>query len=70
MKRTRHTEQMNSNPVSDAQFITDCDWYEVDGDSVARFRTVFTEEQAGERLVCDRFDDNEPGILNMDVQTA
>ncbi len=70
VKRTRHTEQMNPNPVSDAQFITDCDWYEVDGDSVARFRTVFTEEHAGERLICDRSNYNEPGILNMDVHTA
>ena len=70
VKRTRHTEQMNPNPVSDAQFITDCDWYEVDGDSVARFRTVFTEEHAGERLVCDRSNYNEPGILNMDIHTA
>ena len=70
VKRTRHTEQMNPNPVSDAQFITECDWYEVDGDSVARFRTVFTEEHAGERLICDRSNYNEPGILNMDVHTA
>lgn len=70
VRRTHHTEQMNANPVSDAQFITDCDWYEVKGDSVARFRTVFTEEHAGERLVCDRSNYNEPGILNMDVHTA
>lgn len=66
----RHTEQMNANPVSDAQFITDCHWYQVKGDSVARFQTVFTQEHAGERLVCDRSNYNEPGILNMDVHTA
>lgn len=70
VKKTHHTEQMNCNPVSDGQFITDCSWYEVKGGSVARFRTVFTEEQAGERLVCDRSNYNEPGILNMDVHTA
>lgn len=70
VKKIRHTEQMDSNPISDAQFITDCDWYEVKGGSVARFRTVFTEEHAGERLVCDRSNYNEPGILNMDVHTA
>lgn len=68
--RTGHTEQMNPNPISDAQFITDCDWYRVTGESVARFRTVFTEEHAGERLICDRSNYNEPGILNMDVHTA
>lgn len=66
----RHTEQMNSNPISDAQFITDCNWYEVKGGSVARFSTVFTEEHTGERMVCDRSNYNEPGVLNMDVYTA
>lgn len=70
VRKIRHTEQMDSNPISDAQFITDCDWYEVKGGSVARFRTVFTEEHAGERLVCDRSNYNEPGILNMDIHTA
>ncbi|MCM1175283.1 MAG: hypothetical protein NC341_09555 [Blautia sp.] len=70
VRQTHHTEQMNTNPVSDAQFITDCNWYEAKGGSVARFRTVFTEEHAGERLVCDRSNYNEPGILNMDVHTA
>lgn len=66
----RHTEQMNENPVSDAQFITDCHWYSVQGSSTARFLTVFTEEHAGERLVCDRSNHNEPGDLHMDVHTA
>lgn len=70
VKKIRHTEQMDSNPISDAQFITDCDWYEVKGGSVARFRTVFTEEHAGERLICERSNYNEPGILNMDIHTA
>lgn len=70
VSRTGHTEQMNPNPVSDAQFITDCDWYRVKGESVAHFCTVFTEEHAGERLVCDRSNYNEPGTLNMDVHTA
>lgn len=67
---THHTEQMNANPISDAQFITDCDWYDVKGGSLARFRTVFTQEHAGERLVCDRSNYNEPGVLNMDIHTA
>lgn len=65
-----HTEQMNPNPVSDAQFITDCNWYRVQGGSTARFRTIFTEEHAGERMVCDRSNYNEPGILKMDVHTV
>ena len=65
-----HTEQMNSNPISDAQFITDCTWYEVEGGSKASFHTIFTEEQAGERLNCDRSNYNDPGDLRMDVYTA
>ena len=69
VKKAEHTEQMNPNPASDAQFITDCQWYEVKGGSVARFRTLFTQEHAGERLICDRSSHNEPGILNMDVYT-
>lgn len=71
IKHIRHTEQMDDNPVSEAQFITDCDWYEVKGESVARFCKVFTEEESGgERQVCDRSNYNEPGPLHMDVHTA
>lgn len=70
VRKTRHTEQMNENPVSDAQFITDCQWYEVKDGSVARFCTVFTEEHTGEQLKCDRSNYNEPGLLYMDVHTA
>lgn len=71
VRLTRHTEQMSDNPVSDAQFITDCSWYEAEGTTVAHFETVFTEEMAGgERKTCDRTNYNEPGILKMDVHTA
>ena len=68
--QTRHTEQMNPNPVSDAQFITDCNWYRVQGGSTARFRTIFTEEHTKEHRTCDRSNYNEPGILKMDIHTA
>lgn len=70
VRNTRHTEQMDVNPLSDAQFITDCQWYEAEGTTVAHFETVFTEEMSGERLVCDRTNYNEPGVLKMDVHTA
>lgn len=71
VRHTGHTEQMDDNPVSEAQFITDCDWYEVQGESVARFLKNFTEEESqGERRVCDRSNYNEPGDLHMDVHTA
>lgn len=67
---SHHTEQWNSNPLSDAQFVTDCNWYDAEGSSVAHFETVFTEEMYEDTLVCDRTNYNEPGILKMDVHTA
>ena len=67
---THHTEQFSDNPVSDAQFITDCRWYRADGPTVARFKTIFTEEMAHERMHCDRSNYNIPGVLHMDVHTA
>lgn len=71
IKYTHHTEQMSENPLSDAQFITDCNWYEAKETTVAHFETVFTEEMAGgENLTCDRSHYNEPGVLKMDVHTA
>lgn len=66
----RHTEQFDANPVSDAQFITDCNWYCADGVTKAHFETLFTEEDAGEQQRCDRSNYNEPGLLKMDVYTA
>ena len=67
---THHAEQMNDNPLSDAQFITDCSWYEAEGTTVAHFETVFTEEMYEDTLICDRSNYNEPGVLKMDVHTA
>lgn len=66
----KHTEQLDDNPVSDAQFITDCDWYRAEGVTKAHFETVFTEADAGEQQRCDRSNYNEPGLLKMDVYTA
>jgi hypothetical protein len=53
--------------LSDAQFITDCHWYEVSGSSVASFETVFGE---GEDMRGNRTAHNVPGVLKMDVHTA
>lgn len=66
VRRTRHTEQMSDNIVSDAQFITDCEWYSAEGTSIARFETRFGKEQP----TGDRTAHNVPGALNMDVYTA
>ncbi len=71
LRYTQHTEQMNDNPLSDAQFITDCSWYEAEDATVAHFETIFTEAMAGEAFnTCDRSNYNEPGVLKMDVHTA
>ena len=71
LRLTQHTEQMSENPLSDAQFITDCSWYEAESTTVAHFETIFTEEMSqGDRKTCDRTNYNEPGVLKMDVHTA
>ena len=63
----KHTSQFTENPLSDAQFITDCHWYEVAGTSVASFETIFGE---GEDMRGTRTAHNTPGVLKMDVHTA
>jgi hypothetical protein len=62
-----HTSQYTENPLSDAQFITDCNWYKVEGSSVASFETIFGE---GEDMRGTRSSHNTPGVLKMDVHTA
>jgi hypothetical protein len=62
-----HTSQWTENPLSDAQFITDCHWYKTQGTSTARFITVFGE---GEDQRGNRTNHNTPGLLKMDVHTA
>lgn len=65
-----HTPQMNTEPRSDAQFITDCNWYQVKGESKASFCTIFTEEDAIEAVRCERSNYNVPGLLHTDIYTA
>ncbi|HHX01137.1 MAG TPA: hypothetical protein GX739_00555 [Firmicutes bacterium] len=67
VKYRQHTSQFNNNPLSDGQFITDCHWYEVSGNSVARFETVFGED--GD-MRGTRSEHNCPGLLKLDVYTA
>ena len=61
-----HTEQMSDNIISDAQFITDCDWYAAEGTTVARFVSEFGPTTPRG----DRTGHNVPGVLKMDVHTA
>ncbi|WP_214628904.1 hypothetical protein [Paenibacillus agaridevorans] len=67
LTKTKHTSQLTDNPMSDAQFITDCHWYEVDGASFASFKTLYGE---GEDLRGTRTSYNRPGLLKMDVHAA
>ncbi len=67
VKATEHTGQLSENPISDEQFVTDCQWYEATGGTVAHFETIFGE---GEDLRGTRSNYNEDGPLKMDVHTA
>ncbi len=62
-----HTGKKSEDPRSDEQFITDCFWYEAEGETVARFVTKFGE---GEDLRGTRSRYGEEGDLCMDVYTA
>lgn len=67
VRLVRHTGKKSDDPRSDEQFITDCFWYEADGETVARFVTKFGE---GEDLRGMRSHYNEDGDFCMDVYTA
>jgi len=67
LTKLKHSSQWTENPLSDAQFITDCHWYEAKGAVKAQFVTIFGE---GEDLRGTRSFYNEPGILQLDVYTA
>lgn len=63
----KHTGQLSTNPISDEQFVTDCQWYETKDTTVARFETIFGP---GEDLRGTRTAYNEDGVLKMDVHSA
>lgn len=62
----RHTEQLSADPLSSAQFITDCDWYDTSGTVVASFAFGFGPDFDNEG---NRTFFNEDGALNMDVHS-
>jgi hypothetical protein len=65
-KFIRHDDQWDTNPVGSAQFVTDCDRYEVTAPAVSRFEMKFGPgaDNAGTRaLYC------EDGPLKLDVHT-
>ncbi|MEI6865613.1 hypothetical protein [Flavicella sp.] len=63
----RHDNQMNTEPLGSAQFITDCNWYKTEGTSRSQFEMCWGEG-------CDneggRMPHSEDGVLKIDVITA
>lgn len=64
--RILQTEQLDPDPLGSAQFITDCEWYEVNGSIKAHFATGFgpSYDHRGNRT-----EYNEEGPLHMDHYT-
>ena len=62
----RHDAQWNTDPLSSAQFVTDCDWYSAKAPAVARFQERWGpgEDNEGSRSI-----GNEPGVLKLDVHS-
>ncbi|MEI6891544.1 MAG: alginate lyase family protein [Pontiella sp.] len=67
VEKIRHDGQMNTDPLGAAQFITDCQWYQTEGTSRAKFAMGFGEgyDNAGARMR-----ESEDGPLNIDVFNA
>ncbi|BCU78152.1 hypothetical protein llg_28670 [Luteolibacter sp. LG18] len=65
-KFLRHDGQWDTNPVGSAQFVTDCDRYEVTAPAVARFEMKFGPgaDNEGTRALC-----SEDGVLKLDVHS-
>ena len=62
-----HTGKKSEDPRSDEQFITDCFWYDAEGETVAAFATIYGQ---GEDSRGNRSRYNKEGLLCMDVYTA
>jgi hypothetical protein len=62
----RHTGQWNPDPIGSAQFVTDCNWYEVSAPARGRYEFRWGEgaDNAGTYV-----DANEAGVLHMDLHT-
>jgi hypothetical protein len=65
-RHLRHDDQWDSNPIGSAQFVTDCDRYQVTAPAVSRFEMKFGPgaDNAGTRVPC-----SEDGVLKLDVHT-
>ncbi|KXX71285.1 hypothetical protein [Flammeovirga sp. SJP92] len=67
VRYVNHTNQMNTDPLGAAQFITDCDWYEVQGTSKTQFEMCFGEGCDNQGV---RMPNREDGPLKMDIYNA
>ncbi|MEO8615024.1 MAG: hypothetical protein ABI600_07785 [Luteolibacter sp.] len=65
-KFLRHDAQWDKDSVGSAQFVTDCDWYQVTAPAVSRFEMKFGPgaDNNGTRSFY-----NEDGVLKLDVHT-
>lgn len=66
-RHKKHTEQFSTDPLGSAQFITDCNWYDMSGTVQARFEMGFGPgfDNRGNRT-----EHNEDGPLNIDHYTV
>jgi hypothetical protein len=63
----RHDNQWNSDPVSSAQFVTDCDWYSAQAPTRARFSMSWKSDPQNPKKDIAPTLCSEDGTLNMDV---
>ena len=66
-KHIRHTAQLSTDPLGSAQFVTDCNWYAVEGTARTSFQTIWGEgaDHSGVRLP-----HSTDGVLKVDVFNA
>ena len=62
----RHDAQWNPDPVSSAQFVTDCNWYSVNAPAVSRYIERWGPGADNEG---NRSAGNEDGVLKLDVHS-
>ncbi|MDB2385547.1 hypothetical protein N9V96_03655, partial [Polaribacter sp.] len=67
IKFSKHTNQMSTNPLGSAQFITDCNWYNVEGTSKTQYEMCFGEGCDNQGV---RMPNREDGSLKIDVYNA
>ncbi len=64
---TGRKPQLTNDPLSSAQFVTDCEWYDAEGPIRSRFEMGFGQ---GYDNAANRTYFNEDGPLNIDVHTV